>query len=287
VSARTVVLIGVDGSRLVVMCSDPVWQMRPDAQLWGVAPTAITSRRVATIPGERVEVVHTQPRTFRLPVQVTGATELAIDQALGRLGEILAGGDVRVVYERPDGQQREITARHLAGGDVVEAVGRSGHLQRHVVVPLVLRAFWPYWRDPQAPIRREGPTQFLDGRSVLSNVVTVTNNGDVETWPEVKLTGYAENVEMLSMTTGQVWRITEVLQAGDTLRVDTDPRNFGVYLNEALAYSIGGNPIVDPISEWWPLAPGVNHLLFRANTATGTETLGTFELRWREQWETV
>lgn len=286
-SARTVTLIGVDGTRLTVVCSDPTWQMRPDASLWGIAPTAITSRRVATIPGERVDVVHTQPRTFKLPVQVYGPTELAIDQALGELGHILSGGDVRVVYERADGQQREITARHLSGGDAVEAMARSGHLQRHVVVPLVLRAFWPFWRDPTAPIRREGPAAFLDGRSALSNVVTVVNNGDVPAWPEVTVTGYGENIEMMSLTTGQVWRITEVLQVGDTLRVDTDPRSHGIYLNDVLAYSIAGNPIADPISEWWPLVPGTNELLFRANTATGAEALGTFELRWREQWETV
>ena len=283
-SLRTVTLIGANGDRLVLACSTEPHQLGLGGQMWGTAPYAIRSRRVATIPGERVDSVQALPRTFALPLQVEGDSELEIDQALGRLGAILSPSDqVRVIYRRPDGTEREILAYYAGGADALSATAEAGYHQRAVSVPLVLRAHWPYWRAAGTPLLTYGPELFDDGRSAGSNLVTITNGGDVATWPEIIITGYAEGIDVANLTTGEVWRIREILEEGDVLRIDTDPTTFGVYLNGTNFYGAS-----DPISEWWQqgLVPGVNVLLLRGNTATGTEAIGTFTLRWRENFET-
>lgn len=281
-STRTVTLVGVDGTRHVLACSAEPYQLRPDAQLWGSAPYAVQARRVGQIPGERVESVRALARTIVVPVQVEGATEAEIDTRLGALGAILSPvDDVRLIYRRPDGTERELSARYAGGGDAVQATAEAGFLQRHVTVPLIFKAHWPFWRAVAGGVSVSGPTTFSDGRSAGSNLVTVTNAGDVECSPEIIVTGYSEAIEGVNLTTGQGFRIRRVLELGDTLRIDTDDRTFGVYLNDAADYTTA-----DPASEWWPLVPGENVLWFRGNTATGAETIGTFTIRWRAQHET-
>lgn len=287
-SLRTVTLRG-GGTSLVVACSAEPYQLGVGAQLWGTAPYAYTSRRVANIPGERVDNIQALPRTFALPLIVEGATELEIDQRLGALGTILApDSELQVIFERPDGTTRAISAFCIGGREAVSATSEAGHLQRVVPVPLVMRAYWPYWRSVADQVDTVGPATFNDGRGAGSNQVTVTNGGDVACYPEITVTGYAENVEAVNLTTGKVWRVLEILEVGDVLRIDTDPRTPGVWLNDVLAYNIGGRHVVDPISEvtGWHLVPGANHLLFRGNTSTGAEAIGGFTLRWREQFET-
>jgi len=281
-STRTVTLIGVDGTRHILACSTEPYQLKPSAQLWGTAPYAINSRQVGQIAGERVESVRALPRTIVVPVQVEGSTELAVDDYLGDLGAILSPvDDVRLIYRRPDGSERELTARYAGGGDAITATDDAGYLQRHVTVPLIFKAHWPYWRAMAGAQGVTGPTTFDDGRAAGSNLVTVTNAGDVDCSPEITITGYAESIEGVNLTTGQGFRVRRVLTTTDVLRIDTDDRTFGVYLNDVADYST-----MDPASEFWPLVPGANVLWFRGNTATGAESIGGFTVRWREQYET-
>lgn len=281
-STRTVTLIGVDGTRHVLACSAEPYQLKPSAQLWGTAPYAIQSRQVGQIPGERVESVRALAKTFVVPIQVEGTTEQEIDAYLGAFGTMLTPtGDIRVIYERPDGTQREISARYAGGGDATSATDDAGYLQRHVTVPLIFKAHWPYWRPLNGSVDVSGPTTFSDGRSAGSNTVTVTNAGDVDCWPELTVTGYAEAIEGVNLTTGQGFRVRRILTTTDVLRIDTDPRTFGVYVNDTADYTA-----MDPSSEFWPLVPGPNVLWWRGNTATGAESIGGFTIRWRELYET-
>jgi hypothetical protein len=277
-STRKVVLYGAHGQRRTLVCDDtgPL-QLRPDNGLWGVAPVAITSRQVLGAAGEAIETVRTQPRSFAVPVLAQGSTEQAVDEVLGSLGSILdPNRDVRIVYSRPDGSAREITARYQSGGESL-AVKSSHH--NAVVVPLVFKAFYPFWRSADG-VRVYSETMRDAGYADL-NAVNITNAGDVDVWPEITINGYAENVECTSLNTGQVFRCRWILTEGETLRVDTDPRRFGVYLNEAQGYSTA----MDPFSEFWPLQPGLNRLIIRG--ITFQRPGGRLTVRWREEWETV
>ena len=95
------------------------------------------------------------------------------------------------------------------------------------------------------------------------------------------ITGYSESIEGVNLTTGQGFRVRRILTTPDVLRIDTDKRTFGVYVNDVAEFSA-----MDPASEYWPLVPGANVLWFRGNTATGAESIGGFTVRWRELYET-
>lgn len=279
-STRTVTLIA-NGVRRVLACSDEPTQLGTGAQLWGGAPYSFNSRRVALIPGERVDTVQALPRTFLVPVIVEGATELAVDQALADLlADLSPAEDCRILYRRPDGTERELIARYQGGGDAVSATAEAGHLQRHVRVPLIFRAYSPYWRDLATGLVVSGPTTFQDGRGAGTNLVTFANPGDVECWPEIIVTGYAEAIELTNLTTGGVLRVAEVIPEGSTLRIDVDAASFGVWINDVEAQSA-----MDAATDWWPLAAGDNVILVRGNTATGAETIGQFTIRCRPLFE--
>jgi hypothetical protein len=279
-STRTVTLIA-NGVRRVLACSAEPSQLGTGAQLWGGTSYAINSRRVALIPGERVDTVQAQPRTFVVPVFVEGATELEVDQNLADLlADLNPAEDCRILYRRADGAERELVARYPGGGDAVAAAAEAGYLQRHVRVPLVFRAHFPYWRDLTTGLVVSGPTTFQDGRGAGSNEVTFTNPGDVECWPELIITGHAEAIEVTNLTTGGVLRVVEVIPVGSTLRIDADPGSFGVWIDDVEA-----DGAMDTATDWWPLAPGVNELLVRGNTATGAEAIGQFTIRCRPLFE--
>jgi hypothetical protein len=285
-SQRTITLIGADGTRRILACSTDPYQLGVDAQLWGTAPYAHATRAVAGIPGERIDSVQALPRTFALPVEVSATTELGIDQQLAALGELLdPAHDVRIRVRRSDGTEREISARCTSGRTAIAALARNGVDTRNVRVPLVFTAHFPFWRETTASPLQSGPTTFQDGLGGGINTATVTNPG-VTCWPDFTATGYAENLEVMNLTTGQVWRVLEILQVGATLQVVTDPRSAGVYLNGVLAWNVAGVEVLDPLSELWPLLPGPNEIQFRANTPTGAEAIGQLTIRWHPIYET-
>lgn len=280
-STRTITLVGAGGTRHVLACSDEPMQLGIAAQLHGTAPYSTTSRRVGLIPGERPEAVQALPRTLVVPVLVQGATELAMDQELARLGAILRPtDDLTLIYRRPDGTERQLLVRYAGGADALAGFAEAGYLQRSVTVPLVFTAHWPYWSALSAPTEVYGLEPFNDGFGGGSNLVTITNVGDVDVWPEFYVQDYVEGIEFISLTLGRAIRVPRILQTFDELRIVTDPRAFGVYVNGVADY------VLDSVSEPWPLEPGDNVILVCGSTATGTEPIGSFSIRWRPQFET-
>ena len=278
-TGRRVTLIGGEGVRRTLACSDEPYQLTPDGTPWGLTTYSLNTRAVGQIPGEQLQSVRAGVRTFALPVQIEGDTEAEIDERLGWLGQVLdPGREIRVQYRRPDGTEREISALYAGGADSVSATSNAGHLQRHVVVPLIMKALWPFWRSTANPVTTEGPVTFTDRDF---DIVTLTNGGDVDAWPEITVTGYAEGIEAINLTTGRWWRVRRVLEVGDVLRIDTDPRSFGVYVND-----VADHPAMDQLSQLaeWHLVPGDNVLLVRGNTATGDEPIGSISFRWRPQF---
>jgi hypothetical protein len=276
---RTVTLVGADGSRHVLACSAEPYQLKLDGQLWGNASYAFESRRVANLPGERLEDVHVMPRTFTVPIEVVGTTELDVDQRLAALGSILSpSADCGIIYRRADGSTRQITARCIAGADTLQAIARSGPTQRQVAASLVFRAYFPYWTS----LDFDDPSysaSFNDALGAGFNSFDLTCSSDVETWPEVTITGPVQNIHGANLVTGQVWRIVEVLNPGQVVRIESDPRRPGVWLNDVYRFDM-----LDTASALWPLVPRLNRLMFRG-TSVGVSPIGSFGLRWRNLHE--
>lgn len=279
-STRTVVLQG-NGTRLTLACSAEPYQLGLASTLWGTAPYAITSsRRGALLAGETVDAIHAEPRTFALPVIIEGATEAQVDQRIGALGAILSptAGPCQVTYTRPDGTSRAITAYALDGASNLAATGVAGYLQRHVEMRLVMRAHFPFWRAVDV-VEGTSSGTFADALFGNSNPLELTNNGDVETWPEIIVAGPCEAIEGFNLSTGQAWRIREQLGAGDRVRIVGDPQRREVWLNDDTRQDV----LLPTVAQPWPLLPGVNRVYLRAINPTG---LGSWSMRWPLLYET-
>lgn len=279
-STRTVVLEG-NGTRLTLACSAEPYQLGLAATVWGSAPYAVaSSRRGALLPGETVDTIHAEPRTFALPVVIEATTEAEMDQRIGALGSILSptAGPCQVVYTRPDGTSRAITAYALDGISNVPATAEAGYLQRSVEMRLVMRAHFPYWRAVDV-VEGSSVGVFADATLGNSNPIELVNDGNVDTWPEVIVAGPCEAIEGFNLSTGQAWRIREQLGAGDRVRIVGDPRSRGVWLNDDTRQDVLQPTMAQP----WPLLPGLNRVYLRAINPTG---LGSWAMRWPLLFET-
>lgn len=281
--SRTIELVGVNGVTRILACDTAgPYDLRPDNGLWGMTSYELKGRRQINVDGESVDEVIAQPRTFAVPILVKGATQAAIDTAMADLAPLLNPdqGDCRIIVSRTlangNTRQREIVARYVSG---YEGIAIKRDSQRNAIVPLVFRAYYPWWRDIGA-VERFHSEQFLDAIGAGVNVVAAVNEGDVRTWPKIGVWGAAtsiQNVELANLTTGQTIRLVQVIEAGHVLSIDSDPATQSVLLDNFNIYS----STVDPFSDFWPLEPGLNWLMFR-----GLGANGFFSLRWEHRYNT-
>lgn len=278
-SLRTIELLDVDGIPIVLSVHDAgPYELAGGSRLHGRSPHRINTRRLGRIPGETRESTEVLPKRFAVPVQVQGTTEQEIDERLGDLSARLSATvDHRLVYTRPDGTTRQITAAYEGGSELTSVQHRD---KRFVVVPLQFLALFPYWRQVGVDVEKQ-VAPINDGYAAGANVITINNLAEIdETWPEWIITGHAENIEALNRTSGLLWRITEVVPLGSELRIDTDPKSFGVWLDDVELFEAA-----DAYSQWWPLLPGVNDIIFRANSNAGVDPVGQVTVRWRPLFE--
>lgn len=104
----------------------------------------------------------------------------------------------------------------------------------------------------------------------------VENNGNMDTWPVLTITGPGTNPSIFNASTNQTITFGYTLAAGETLVVDT--------LNRTVKL----NGVTDRYSaldflntEWWPLIPGINDIrLIFASYSAGA----TLNVAWRHAW---
>jgi len=273
-STRTVTLVG-NGVRMVLACSAEPYQLGLDASMWGGAPYAVaSSRRGPLVAGQVVGPIQAEPRTFALPIIIEGTSELDVDQRIAAISAAVgpAAGPCDVVYTRPDGSARAITAYAIDGLSGIQATSSSGYLQRHVSARLVMRAMFPFWRAVNVAEGTSTGT-FADATLGNANPLDLVNDGSVVTWPEVTVAGPCEAIEGFNLSTGEAWRIREVLGPGYRVRIVGDPRERGVWLNDDLRQDV----LLPTVNQPWPLIPGLNRITLRAVNPTG---LGTWSMRW-------
>ena len=179
------------------------------------------------------------------------------------------GGKLRI--QRGDGTAiREINCRlsdGLTGDD-------GSYFKNMTKVVLSFRAFDPYWQDinqtsytcqlgnlkswfPIFPLVLTNSTVFGD--------VTITNPGEVETYPVITFVGPGVNPGLENLTTGKKFTTNTIgltLSASDKLEVDCRPGLKTVKLNGVNAFST-----LDGGSSLFSIVPGANAI--RAYMASG------------------
>ena len=270
-----VTLIAPYGTRLELTTNCAPYALAPKATIRGLTPWQVNGTPIGpNVAGERVTQVRATTRLIKVPIIIRGDTETEHEEAVAALGRILNPeiGPNRIAYRRADGTEREITATYVSGADNITLVDMAR--ERHSTAELIFRAHWPFWRQV-GTTHGENTATFSNGMFAGSDQVVFNNTGDHTTWPEWTITGPAENITVANMTTGHVWRLRSNLAAGETIRINTDPRDKGIWRNDDLAWVE-----LDPtLSELFSLHPGANILMIRALYPVDGAG-GTWDCRW-------
>jgi hypothetical protein len=256
----------------------------------GMPPMAFEEDRVPERPGSRLRAVRHGARDMTLNVWITAATSAALRTLLRSLipkfDATRGDGRIRVTSEL--GDQREITCRYAGGLELAENLGSTSALQLQRA-PIAFRAFAPYWTDvsdttvtyttgtpatffPFFPLRLSSSEVFAQG--------TVTNGGDVQTWPVWTITGPGSAIVLRNQTSGKLLSLTITLGSSETLVIDTREgvktvtKNDGSNLFSALSAT----------SSLWPLLRGVNAVQVEMSGGTAATQVG---LAYRPRYLTV
>lgn len=107
--------------------------------------------------------------------------------------------------------------------------------------------------------------------------MTVTNDGDTDSPPTIKITGPATNFTVKNVTTGKSIKIDHALGAGSVVTID--------FKNRTIKGSTGNNLYskLDFInSDWWELEPGENKIEVTTESAETSST--KVETSFRDAW---
>ncbi len=248
-------------------------------------------REEDTVPGEpgsRLRAVRHTAREFSLGLWITGTDETDLRTQMRDLVYRMdpVRGDGRIRVTAPGGDEREITCRTTGGLEMSEVLGdTSGPTVQRAAV--LFRAADPYWSAtadvvttyttsatppsffPFFPLRLASSEAFID--------TTVTNSGDVATWPVWRVYGPGSALVLRNLSTGEVLQLAVTLTAGEYVVIDTRPGQKTVTKND------GTNlfPSLTATSVLWALQRGPT--LLRVEM-TGTTSASTVQLTYRPRY---
>ncbi len=196
------------------------------------------------------------------------------------LDPVRGAGRIRRI--RPSGESRDLVCYYSGGLELEE---RDPAWQ---VAVATFRAFDPYWRDSSDALVTFGdanaffPVLPLEVSSEETlGATTVTNDGDVDTWPVWEVVGPGDNLRLINDTTGKVLELTAAggvaLAAGETITIDTRPGAKTVRLGD------GTNlyPKLTTASSLWPLIRGTQAMTIELqNVATESRVNLTYRRRY-------
>lgn len=276
------------------------WQLTSDHELhftldavtgWGAAPIQIVADAHPR-GGTRVRHIQPQHRIITWPMRVRADTHMELVTGWRDLARAftqtrrLGPGRLRIL--RPDGSAREILAYYQEGFD-----GEPGQGHTYDTAVLSLYCEDPYWRAVRplsvpygygVTVSYLNPYLTVSPASVLGEA-TAVNAGDVEAWPEWRITGPAGLIAATNTTTGESfaldpnWNGGGDLLPGETVTITTDPPAV-----RGPAGEIWTGALNWPGARLWGLQPGINNVEFAvAAAAAGT----TITLSYTPRYETA
>lgn len=229
----------------------------------------ITEQQVPFVPGSRLRNIAVKAREVDLPIEITALSTSdlrnVLRTTLNWFNPLKGDGQLKVIAE--DGTTRVLNCRYQSGLEVQET-GMTW-----IKSSLVLKAYDPYWYDlnPTITTYTTGtpPTFFpmfpmkLTSSTVFSGA-TVTNNGDVETWPIWIIKGPGDTIYLNNLTTGASLNINYSLGIGEYITIDTRPGFKTVTKNDGTnLFSYLSNT-----SSLWDLIAGANQIQIQMQNAT-------------------
>jgi hypothetical protein len=246
----------MDGQTVIPVGSEThpgPWHLEVGATGLGVAPTVVDAAGTPGAVGSSVRDVFTLTRDLLLPLGLntrTQAEQWAAVQELRDLTDPTVGmtpdGNFRLVCSSESGT-RQLTLAYLSG---LEGEGQELPWRDRTVMSAA--APYPFAED-RAETTREfrlsaGVLPFLDTEgtdnpwgtrqlapsTVIGEGMDVTMTSAVPVYPTIEITGPVDSV-LIESDTGLYINVPGGVDAGDTLRIVTDPRRKSIRLDGALA----------------------------------------------------
>lgn len=251
------------------------WFTKPGIKGWGATSYTLTTDKLPR-GGVSVRAIRSEEGRLIWPLHIYGETHVewlqryrALKRAFLMTVHRNEPGTLRVT--RPDGSAREIECIYESGFD--GEGGSDDWLSANPVLTLMCPD--GYWRDITPVVV---PRSFNAGGNFFSPYPTVTpasvlgdslvnNPGDVDAWPDWTITGPATVITATNNTTGQQFRITKSIGAGELITITTKRPTVRGPLGENLVSSVnwaGGAYL-------WRLLPDQNSVSINvAGAASGT-----------------
>jgi hypothetical protein len=170
-----------------------------------------TSQKMFTYPGEVLRNVSVNKREITLPITVYGTSAENLRANLralqGYFDPMQGQGTLKWVSDDVSPITRQLDCRYESGMEFLESPD-TGNYKTRIFTPVFI-AHSPYWYDPT-----QVQTRLIGGSN------TVTNSGDVDTWPLIICTGPVNDLVLMNNTTGKT--------------IEWDPPNGAFLLGDAL-----------------------------------------------------
>lgn len=251
----------------------------------GMLPVSFGTQKSTGVPGARVREVRHESREIDLPMFWQDASPAAITARVAALFRAVdpRRGEGTLRVKTGAGEWRDFPCRYVdgLGGDT------SPETKQRAWRRFVLRFRAdddPYCYESAEvveTIARGTPRPFFSVAPLRVNTPALyariprTNGGDVDAWPVWTITGPGRDAGLFNATTGSDTIVLASLGAGQTLTIDTRPRQRNrVRLGDGTSLFSA----LTPGSTLWPLVPGVNEVSVNVNEAGAGTSVA---LSWR------
>lgn len=229
------------------------WHLETGVTGLGVAPTVVDAAGSPGAVGSTVRDVFTVTRDLLLPLGLNTGSQGEQWVAVQRLRDLTdptvgmtPEGNFRLVCASESGT-RHVTLAYLSG---LEGEGQELPWRDRVVLSTI--APYPFAEDRDATTREfrlgSGSIPFLDTAgtdnpwgtrqlspsTVIGEGMAVNMTSAVPVYPTIEITGPVDSV-LIESDTGLYISVPTGVDAGDTLRIVTDPRRKSIRLDGALA----------------------------------------------------
>lgn len=236
------------------------------------------AERTPYFDGVQYKGLYAPPREVTVVLDFQAATldgligdERALLAALNPYKDRDTPGRLRVVRA---GATRDIRAMLVGFAETSE--DRAGFSSRRA---LVFRCHDPFWFDPTQleesyPLPATGgfsfplsfPCSFAS--TAVSGYIYVTNDGDVDTYPTIRVYGPCDNPVVTNETSGKKVDITQSQDDGDYIEIDMEEATVEFY-DQSAGTTTSILAALSADSEFWPLVRGPNTVKVEADAATG------------------
>jgi hypothetical protein len=249
------------------------WCLAPGIEGFDLPRADLLTERAASQFGAHARGVDVDSREIFLPIIVHAPT---LTDVLARRDEFNALTTpyhlhpVELVATRPDGTQRRIEGFRTSDGPVWDL--------RTWIPRIAFQKFGvtfvcpdPWWRGASTFYEWALPGDVYEtffpitpvnlvSTQIIGDPLEVLAGGDVISYPRWEITGALTSITVEHVESGRFWTLTNTIDSGDTVIVDTDPRLVEVPAVLAPDGETSWFQYLEPPYDLFSLEPGIHHI---------------------------